>query len=433
MWHCRDPEIIISGPYECSKTFSCLHKIHALAIKYAGCNILLARKQYAALLNSAYQSYIKKVLPYPPGHDLCPVRVFGGGRPEWVEYANGSRIIISGLDIPEKVLSAEYDFVFVPQGEELSLHDYEQLVSRATGRAGNSPYAQVIMDCNPGPPNHWILKRVRDGAMTMFKADHKDNPTLWDHEKGDWTDRGRVTMNRLHSLTGLRYKRGVLGLWAGSEGQVYEEFDESIHIVDPFPIPPAWKRYRVMDFGFTHPACVQWWAEDADGRLYMYREIYHTGRTTLEHIEGDDILGGGIVNLSRGETYTAPMICDHDAEDRATLEKKGIKTIPAKKEIRRGIEAVQDRLKVQKDGKPRMMFFRGALVEPDSALEDIFKPTCTVEEFGGYVWRSVETKKEASVRDEVPIDLDNHGMDATRYMAMHLQERYGKAKSKRYA
>lgn len=434
MWHDQGPELITAGPYETGKTYSCLHKVHALCTKYPGTNALMARKQYAALITSAYQTYARKILPFPPGHDYCPVEVFGGNRPEWVSYPNGSRIVIAGLDVPEKVLSAEYDLAFIPQAEELRLHDYEQIVSRCTGRAGNMPYAQVILDANPGPPQHWILQRVQAGALTMYKAKHKDNPTLWDEKNQRWTTQGERTMKRLNSLTGLRYKRGVLGLWAGSEGQVYDQFDETVHVVDRFEIPDYWPRYRVMDFGFTHPANVQWWAEDSDGRLYMYREIYMTGRTTAEHIYGLGPTSPGILSLSRGEEYVDPMICDHDAEDRATLEKSGIRTVAARKDIRTGLEAVQERLKVQGDGKPRLMYLRGSLVELDDTLGDYYKPTNTVEEYGSYVWRDISNQKEASVRDEVPIDLDNHGMDATRYMVMHKDWRKSKgAKKIQYA
>jgi len=431
-WFSKEPELVLSGPYETGKTFGALHKVHNLCVKYPGTNALFARKQYAALVNSAYQTFIKKVLPYPPGHELCPVTVFGGGRPEVVNYPNGSRIVIGGMDNSDKILSAEYDLAYINQAEELLLDDHEKLLSRTTGRAGNMPYSQVILDCNPGPPNHWLLKRVAAGKLRMFNAVHQDNPSLWDDERQEWTAQGKITMERLYSLTGLRYKRGVLGLWAGSEGQVYDAFDEAIHIIDPFPIPDNWKRYRVMDFGYTHPACVTWWAADGDGRLYRYREIYYTGRTTIEHIQG---VNGqpGIATYSAGEEYEAPMICDHDAEDRAVLEKAGIPTIGAKKDIKTGIEKVQERLKIQRDGRPRIYFLRGARVEVDEQLELMFKPTCTEEEFGGYVWRNIEDQKEVSTKDEVPIDLDNHGLDTVRYLIAHIDEGSGSAKIRHYA
>ena len=412
-------------------TFSALYKMHNLALKYPGCRILLARKLYSSLVSTALVTYYRKVLPYPPEHPLCPVTVFGGSRPETIIYPNGSMMVVAGLDNADKVLSAEYDFVYVNQAEELSLHDWEQILSRTTGRAGNAPYSQVFGDCNPGAPNHWILNRP---SLELYTATHQDNPMLYDHKAGEWTAQGKRTISILSTMTGLRYKRGFLGLWAGAEGQIYESFDEQVHIVDPFPIPDSWRRWRVIDFGYTHPFSCQWWAQDHKGTLYMYREIYMSGRIVDEHVNGADGKPG-ILELSAGERYEA-TICDHDAEDRATLEKNGIKTKRADKAIRQGIEAVQIRLRVDADGNSGIYFFRDALVEEDDKLRTRYKPLSVVGEFGGYAWPSFDARRrEANSRDEIPIRADDHGLDCLRYVVMEVdgRKKVGQAKVIAYA
>jgi hypothetical protein len=53
--------------------------------------------------------------------------------------------------------------------EEIRLDDYEKLVGRATGRAGNAPYPQVMGDCNPDAPTHWILNRPRLRRFKLAK------------------------------------------------------------------------------------------------------------------------------------------------------------------------------------------------------------------------------------------------------------------------
>jgi phage terminase large subunit len=109
-------------------------------------------------------------------------------------------------------------------------------------------------------------------------------------------------------------------------------------------------------------------------------------------------------------------IADHDAGDRATLDEYGIGTEAAYKPISTGIQAVQDRLVIQPDGKPRLFIFENAVIERDSTLRDRHYPTSTREEFSLYTWpetRSVGVK-------EVPVDLHNHGMDAMRYMVAAL-------------
>jgi phage terminase large subunit len=151
-----------------------------------------------------------------------------------------------------------------------------------------------------------------------------------------------------------------------------------------------------------------------------------TSRLVEQHVNGYRD-GPGISQLSGSEPYLA-TICDHDAEDRATLERWGIKTTKADKSIRPGIEAVQQRLRLDSDGRARLYFFRDALVEEDDTLKTRYKPVRTVEEFAGYAWPSFDGKrKEASPRDELPVKADDHGMDCIRYMCMHLS---GKKKKK---
>lgn len=292
----------------------------------------------------------------------------------------------------------------------MTLNDWEQLTGRATGRAGNAPYSQVFGDCNPGPPTHWILTRER---LKKFRQLHEHNPALFDQQTGQMTEQGKRSMAALDALTGIRYKRGRKGSWVAAEGQVYETYDPDVHLINPFPIPASWRRYRAIDFGYVNPFVCGWFATDEDGRLYLYREIYMSGRTVKVHSEQIKALTGN----ERIE-FTA---ADHDAEDRATLHENGISTQAAVKDISRGIQAVEERLKVQPDGRPRLFVFRDALVEADPALYNERPgdrdPVCTEQEFTSYVWAQ---GADGRPKKEVPVDAYNHGMDMLRYMVMAL-------------
>jgi len=45
-----------------------------------------------------------------------------------------------------------------------------------------------------------------------------------------------------------KFKMFYLGEFTKPEGLVYEDFDSSKHIVNPFPIPPEWRRIMGIDF-----------------------------------------------------------------------------------------------------------------------------------------------------------------------------------------
>lgn len=401
LWKSRHHEIIISGPSETGKTYSCLQKLDALLWKYPRSQAIILRKTLASLITSVLRTY-KNVLGLNSG-----VHFYGGEKPEWADYPNGSRVFFAGMDNPQKALSSERDFIYVNQAEELFLDDWETLTTRCTGRAANAPYAQIIGDCNPGAPTHWIRSRP---SLLLLESRHEDNPTLFD-DNGVITKRGEATLAILDRLTGVRKDRLRYGRWAQAEGVIYESYDRAVHLIDPFPIPPAWRRLRSFDFGYTNPFVCQWWAVDNDSRMYLYREIYHTKRTVRVHSDK-------INEVSDDEDYQW-SIADHDAEDRATLHENKILTLPARKYIKLGIQAIEERLIPAGDGKPRLFLFKDALVEQDPALAEAKQPTCTAEEFEVYSWPKGQDGKSVK---ELPVDMDNHGMDAMRYAVLSVDK-----------
>lgn len=406
LWKCKAHEVMLSGPAETGKTLCSLHKLDALMLKYPGSQAAIIRKTRKSMTGSVLQTFENKVIREEEG--IVP---YGGKHVEWYDYPNGSRIFVGGMDNPDKVLSSERDFIYINQSEELTLDDWEKLTTRCTGRAGNTPYAQIFGDCNPGPSNHWILQRVKEGSLKFIESRHEDNPTLFS-DSGEITEQGKISIGILDALTGVRFHRLRHGRWVSAEGVIYESWDRAVHLIPAFPIPRDWVKYRVVDFGYTNPFCCQWWAEDPDGRVYLYRELYKT-QLLVEDASKE------IKRLSSGENIK-DTICDHDAEDRATLEKHGeFSTIAAKKSVKTGIEAVQMRLRKAGDGKPRLFIFQDCLVEPDKRLIDAKKPYCTEQEIETYIWEPAGEGREAK---ETPRKVDDHGCDCTKYLCAHLEQ-----------
>lgn len=409
-WSCRNHETILSGSYEGGKTLAGLTKLHALLCKYAGSRALLVRKTYASLVHSALVTFEQKVLPFPPDHPESGVAKFGGEKPEFYDYVNGSRLVCSGFDNAAKALSAEYDFVYVNQAEELSLDQWEMLVGRATGRAGNAPYPLVMGDCNPGASTHWILKRP---TLKLIEQKLENNPSLFDQETGKPTEQGIRTLAVLDSLTGIRYKRGRLGLWVSAEGQVYEEFDPSIHILEK--LPEEFKRYIAgVDWGYTNPGVILVFGVDGDGRLYLVEEVYRT-REIVAGVDGKD---GYWVSEARRihRQYHCPFVCDpSEPAYIETFRRAGIPARPAKNDIAPGIQAVKTRLQIAPDGKPRLMFSKYANKNIDQSLVAEHKSTGIFDEMSAYIYPKSSDGRPIK---ELPEDHDNHAMDVCRYVCL---------------
>ncbi|WP_406324468.1 phage terminase large subunit [Streptomyces niveus] len=409
LFRTRASEVAMAGPAGTGKSLACLFRVHLAALNNPGVRCLIVRKTAVSLSATTLVSYEKKVAAHALAAGI--VTWFGGSPREAAAYRydNGSRIVVGGMDKPEKVLSSEYDLVFADEATELTETDWETLGTRL--RNGVLSWQQQLAACNPSQPKHWIKQRSDRGTMTMLNSRHHDNPA-YVRADGTLTAQGADYMAKLDALTGVRKLRYRDGIWAAAEGLIYEGWDEAAHLIEPFKIPDSWTRWLCVDFGFTNPFVCQWWAEDPDGRLYLYREIYRTKRLVEDHAK--DILR--LVTDDNGE-WTEPQpraaICDHDAEDRATLEKHlGLGTWPAKKGVSDGIQAAQSRFKIQDDGKPRLFLVRGALAEVDPLLVSAKKPTCTEEEITGYVW----AVKPGGALQEAPVKEHDHGMDCLRYM-----------------
>lgn len=183
----------------------------------------------------------------------------------------------------------------------------------------------------------------------------------------------------------------VEGRFATYLGAVFKTFRRHQHVITPFRIPTDWPRYRSVDFGFTNPFVCLWMAKDKDSNWYVYQEYYVAQKTIGEHIPL-------VKSLSRNERYAATWADPESAGDRAEMAKAGLPTRVARKEVARGIEAVQSCLKMKRNGKPSLFVFN----------------TCrhTIRELTTYRYATATTNRNAA---DLPVAKDDHTVDALRY------------------
>jgi phage terminase large subunit len=421
------------------KTRGVLERIFHLMNTYHGARALLCRKTRVSMTESVLVTFESKVLPTKSPVRDGPTRRIRGS----YTLPKGSEIVISGLDEPARIMSTEFDVIGVFEATEITTNDFELLVTRL--RNNVIPFQQIIMDCNPGSPNHWLNVLASKGRLTRLLSRHRHNPMLFDMRLNEFTDAGEKYLKKLsYTLTGVRRARLLDGKWAATEGAVYD-FDRSKHIVDK--MPPGWEKWRKVggiDFGFQNPFVCLWAAIDKsdDNTVYIYREIYKSHRIVSEHASGvwdtdpDTkvrlLVEPGIKQLSEGEDIET-FVADHDAEGRATLDAEGIIALPAYKEDKlQGIEAVKERLRpvLHGDGsvRPRLFFLRDALVQRDDELVENGLPYCTVDEFEGYIWKKVKESSATGDRKapkEEPEDKNDHGADCIRYLIAYIDDLAG--------
>jgi PBSX family phage terminase large subunit len=392
--------MLLTGSAGGGKSRLAAEKIHGYCQKYPGSTWLIMRKAREWAGRSIVPFYAQTVVGNDPN-----VRY---NRSEGAfYYKNGSTVYSGGMLDDKQRESVRsiggaggLDGAWFEEANAFTRQDFEEIIGRVRHTAAD--WQQIILTTNPDAPTHWIYKDlIQAGGATCYYSGAKDNPY-----------NSPAYLANLGKLTGVLAQRLVYARWVQAEGAVYDEFDPALHVIDKAQCPGFVRRIRSIDFGFTNPFVCQWWGFDYDGAMYLYREIYVT-RQLVED------LASRILRLSHGERIEA-TVADHDAEDRATLQRHGVTTVPAIKDISPGIQAVQARTKKQPNGKARIYFVRGALVELDPLLDAAKLPLCTQDEIPGYAWPKGQDGKAIK---EQPVKIDDHGMDALRYAVMYADGR----------
>lgn len=420
LFACKDQEWIISGPADCGKTVAMAAKMHLICSRYPGAQGALVRKTFKSIAGTVGKTFERMIAG-------AGVETIGGKKPERYIYPNGSTIWVGGMDAPDNVLSSERDFIAGNQVEELTKNDWEILSTRTSGRGAIIRYPQLFGDCNPGGSKHWIRERAKAGSLTLFSATHRDNPTIY-HDDGTLTLAGEKIggmilkvggadrLKALEKLTGVRRKRLLDGIWATSEGAVYDMFDSTPGghvIIREAKEMVHW--YLAMDDGFTNPAVILLVGVDPDGRWHIFREWYQTGQLQESVIKeakkwNDDIRMAGIVTPRDKSGIMRKISCEMVAVDEAAasliagLKTVGLNALAGKGGILDGIRIIQDRLGKSEDGLPRLT------VDP-SCVE-------TVNEFESYVFK----KDNNDQGTDKPVDAFNHSLGAIRYLSDALME-----------
>lgn len=213
-----------------------------------------------------------------------------------------------------------------------------------------------------------------------------------------------------------------IGVFATFSGQVFKEWRKPVHVIEPFKLPHDWNRLRGIDFGFSNPFACVWVAKDKDGRYYVYDEHYETGRLNAYHAE--QIHGGKYdgdrINPRKWQAkhpHFGASYSDHDAQQRAELNRLGVYCTPANKSnVLGGISFLRSLMMIQGDGRPKFYVFSNCVN--------------LIREIRGYHWpMAIGAGQRMRNPKELPVDFENHAIDAVRY-AVYSDAR-GSAKAPR--
>lgn len=187
---------------------------------------------------------------------------------------------------------------------------------------------------------------------------------------------------------------------------IYDKYDPVIHLCDPEELP---KRFKFVvagvDWGWTNPGVIIVVGVDEDGRAWVVRQVYRIKQSLNWWSKM------ALVLQKKWGCFC--FFCDPSEPDKIDeLRRRGIPAVKAVNDVTLGIAAVDKRMLLAGDGKPRLRIMRESLMIRDEKLAENDHPTCLEQEIEGYVW---EDAKEGVNFREKPVPFADHACDAMRY------------------
>ena len=197
----------------------------------------------------------------------------------------------------KRYYSKQYTMILYDELTQMEEEQYDQINTRLRSsdpvlsqmlkiRAMSNPVVQRQGENFSLKDPHWVRRRFVDpapGGKVTFSQPLKLNSGetynyTWIYLPAKLSDNPDPEFRRTYEIN-LRKKpphirKALLeGDWYITEGSFFgEEWDEDIHVVKPFRIPPDWPQFRCMDWGYKTHGCIYWVALDPDGNMIVHRE-----------------------------------------------------------------------------------------------------------------------------------------------------------------
>ena len=286
---------------------------------------------------------------------------------------NGSVFEFMSIDNPQKIKSADWNYIWMEEANEFTWEDWIILQTRLS-TPNDDDINRIFLSLNPDDENGWvnqkvILNPIFRNKIEVIHSSYKDNPFLDD-----------TIIDILESLKEQdpnAYRVYALGLW----GQISNIIYSAYNVLNEFPKDFDETIYG-LDFGFNNPsALIEIGIKDKINH-YLTEQLYQTHLTNQQLIDM-------LKNIIPEEKRSCPIYAD--AAEPARIEeisRAGFNIHSADKDVKAGIDLCK-----------RQKFFTLA------------SNVNLNKERGTYKWRQ---DKNGNVLDE-PVKFMDHIMDAKRY------------------
>ncbi len=290
----------------------------------------------------------------------------------------------------EKFQGSSLDFVWFD--EEPPEDIYEECLMRVIDREG-----EIFGTMTPLKGLTFVYEEIY--------LNRKKNPEVW-YEFMEWADNPFLSEREItlleNSLDETTLQSRRYGRFASREGLVYPEFEESLHVIEPFPVPREWQDMISIDPGLKNPLSAHWYCTDYDGNVYVIAEHYRAGEDVDYHADAIKRICEELDWKRDGKGRIEALI-DPAAGQRTLASAKSVSELfyergilvdtRVDKDVFTGIARVKSYLNL-KNGLPNLYIFSRCVN--------------MIREIKSYFWGSGES----------PVKRDDHSMDELRYYLM---------------
>lgn len=163
----------------------------------------------------------------------------------------------------EKFQGASLDFVWFD--EEPPEDIYFECRMRVFDRRGDLFGTMTPLKGLTFVYNEIYLNRHHDEEIWYEFMEWSDNPYL---------DEREIRMLETSMDESVLQSRRYGKFAEARAGLVYPEFDENVHVIEPFSVPKEWQDTISIDPGLNNPLSAHWYAVDFDDNVYVIAEHY---------------------------------------------------------------------------------------------------------------------------------------------------------------
>lgn len=245
---------------------------------------------------------LQKWIPARELGDFRPFALGGTREPAWdrnprITLKCGSRIIFLTYDQKASVAAGVKAEEVLPD-EQMPLVFFNELDQRGRTRGGvwwDFPFTPHKVEGRPDTGASGWLHDLWTGQNTRghnvlrsrISVDEVPDHIFSKDQKKKAYAQWVEGPERLGDAEAIREgKARYYGLFQHVSGLFYPEINPDIHFIDwtyDDIKGKGWTCYRSIDYGFTNPTAVSFWASDPSGNIIMFDEYYRSGLDAIGH------------------------------------------------------------------------------------------------------------------------------------------------------